>query len=1019
MGLEKYDQSSPMFKALATALNSPGGVGVMPNQIMRQIIPDAPPGEGIGSQIAWGANAVLGAPRRMLWGPLGDVAHDLGLTQERGIKAVDEGFRRARMDPIARGFMGASPVGKGIQLIDDYLSPEIGDVAVEALTDPLSLVGGPAKAIGKGMVVGAGRAGGRTATIGRALWSTDDAISGIMSAMAQGAVKSAQSGLSPINKAIGRYMPSIPAWTELAKRSTRAAEFGQMLESRGIDFLDFRDLYENNRQNLMFDVPMGMRKEFAGELEDFFNATKNAADWSDATRDYTAFTRKQLGIDGRNRAAAFYGEFQNWWKRQALTSVAYPITNALGGMIGFAAEGGNPLKITKDLLVNARSIWDGTPFHLQDAVDLAAKTDMPIPAGLAREAGSATASQLGKTVALDAGRDAVLMGALGALQQSQTEEGDPLFGFFVGALGGYGLAKMSTKVQNISRGIETVLRERGWHEGMSRELVESMAEMEGVVRAAMSQPTRPKAGRKTGGTIPSATLSDWMAHIIQQSGGNISASEINAHLNAKLPRGSAGGGGIRPDVINAATEAFDDILYGASQAGKATSEGFNFNYEDLSNIERLMTNVAPFSTWLMKAAPYYFVKAAEHPWAVGVLKDWNVASEEYRGEHGLTSRVSGSLPWHGISPLTEAILGRKTLTTINPIASLIPAGNLSGGLERMEYADSTSGKILGAMDAVGFGVNPLVGLGLRAVGLGGDSDDPAQGVPLRAAGAIAGLTGVDLAQPGQKAEAALREGLRGDQVTDLGEVSAERRIDELALRETGKTVGSPGTQEYIRAKLTKTGPIWERARREVAAEKGLQATTGFVNQQLRPQAIVTEEEQKIRGAGVDRFLDRSTSDAIRKLDPMATAPAKVVDGVRAGLEKIAASTGEPIPENAQAILANPTGANLKQLSADIFDYEKKVRPEIAGYSGSGTPEKRELQHALSVYYNAALLPSEMEGAAISGGIRGGGAGIRAATQASRDRLLQQYPILSAYLTWRESHPSGSTDEFIKQYRPTR
>lgn len=1015
MGLEKYDQSSPIFKALAQATN----VASLGNPMMKHLLPDAPPEDNIGSQIAWGADAVLGAPRRMLWGPVGDAANAMGMSDETGVAAFDDVIRRTRTHPLGKAFLGASPVGRGIGLIDDYISPEVGDVAVEMLTDPLSLVGGPGKAIGKGMVVAAGRGGGIAETLGRGIWTADDAITGVMGAMATKAVQGAQSSLSPINKALGRWMPSLPAWTELSARTMRASEFGQMLQNRGVDFLDFRDLYDTGQMDtLMWDVPMAMRRDFAGELDEFFNVTANAPDWETATLDYNRHVKKTLGLNGQNKAAKLYDEFQEWWKRQALTSIAYPITNTLGGMIGYAAEGGNPAKIAQDLMANAHNIWNGKAFHIADAEELSRLTDMPIPKGLEQEAGRATASQLGTTVASDAARDAVIMGALGALQQSSEEEGNPLFGFAVGMLGGYGLSRMSTRVQNVSKGIETVLRERGWHQGMSRELIESVADMEGVVRGAMSQPTRPRAGRKTGGTIPSDSLTDWLAKIINDSGGLISRDDINAHLQAKLPRGSKGGGGIRSEVLNAATEAFDDILYGASRAGKTTSEAFNFNYDDLSNIERLVTNVAPFSTWLMKAAPYYLVKAAEHPWAVGLIKDWNVASEEYRGEHGLTSRVSGSLPWHGISPLTEAILGRHTTTFINPIATLIPAGNLAGGLERMEYADSVSGKVMAGMDAVGLGMNPAVGLGARLLGFG-DSDDPAQGVPLRAAGTIAGLTGVDLAQPGRALETGLREGIRGDKVTDLGQISAERRVDELALRETGKPIGSPGTQEYLRAKLSKSGPIWDRAKSETSSERGLQAGIGFVNQQVRPQALVTDEEARIRGAGANRLLDRGTSDAIRGLDPMSTASESVVENVRLGLQKISERTGEPIPDNALAILANPTGANLRQLAEDMFEYEKKISPEIAGYSGSGSPERRELQHALSVYYNAALMPQEMEAAAASGGLRGGGAGIKAATGKARDQLLQRYPILSAYLTWKSSNPEGTIDTFIDQYRPIR
>jgi len=78
------------------------------------------------------------------------------------------------------------------------------------------------------------------------------------------------------------------------------------------------------------------------------------------------------------------------------------------------------------------------------------------------------------------------------------------------------------------------------------------------------------------------------------------------------------------------------------------------------------------------------------------------------------------------------------------------------------------------------------------------------------------------------------------------DVATERRLDELALRETGKPISDSGEQAaaYVRAKRTKSGELWDRARGEVELERGVQSLAGFVSQGIRPDAILTPRSRR-------------------------------------------------------------------------------------------------------------------------------------------------------------------------------
>src|SRR5262249_6703134 len=130
---EKYDPTSPLGRVLAL------------------LLPSNPPGDGIASQLGYAADATLGLPRRLLLAGPGAALNAMGASENTGADAVTDVIQRNLNDPVMGTMLGVSPVGKALQLVGQYGSPSMQRVGIEALTDPLTLIGGPGKAIGKGV----------------------------------------------------------------------------------------------------------------------------------------------------------------------------------------------------------------------------------------------------------------------------------------------------------------------------------------------------------------------------------------------------------------------------------------------------------------------------------------------------------------------------------------------------------------------------------------------------------------------------------------------------------------------------------------------------------------------------------------------------------------------------------------------------------------------------------------------------------------------------------------------------
>jgi len=132
---------------------------------------------------------------------------------------------------------------------------------------------------------------------------------------------------------------------------------------------------------------------------------------------------------------------------------------------------------------------------------------------------------------------------------------------------------------------------------MSRALVESMGQMENLVVRAITDPRSQRNG------LPANQAAiDAARQLVRDSNGQVSVDQVVQHLTQR---------GVKPTAIDDVAGELDDILYNASQRGVALSNSFNFDYQDLSALERSITTAFPFSTWLLKATPFYFEQAPD------------------------------------------------------------------------------------------------------------------------------------------------------------------------------------------------------------------------------------------------------------------------------------------------------------------------------------------------------------------------------------------------------------------------
>jgi hypothetical protein len=266
-------------------------------------------------------------------------------------------------------------------------------------------------------------------------------------------------------------------------------------------------------------------------------------------------------------------------------------------------------------------------------------------------------------------------------------------------------------------------------------------------------------------------------------------------------------------------------------------------------------------------------------------------------------------------------------------------------------------------------------------------------------------------------------------------VAIEKRLDEMALRDTGRPISDDGAQAapYIQAKRSKSGELYDRARSEVELERGVQSLAGFVSQGIRPDAILTPEESQIRQARAHPLVDPAiarTLDTAAEKTPSARADQATIDAVTSAVARIREQTGRDTPTTVVSRLASPTNANLDWVSKQVYQWELEQEPLIRGYGSSGTPEARRIQNDIAAMAHAgqALSPEDRamriaanRQAAVMAGQRNQNADrtgpIHAALQIpgqEREAIIAANPLLGEYLAWKKMHPDQEVADFLKE-----
>jgi hypothetical protein len=1020
----------------------------------------------IGMKALMALMDVLDAPKHAVQSMMGTDQEDMDRRFEQLAKNLPAprtsdlvspfGLQRYMQELIARGET------------DRRWSPETLKIAGNVATDPTTFLGVGAF---KGLAKGASAAGAPKLvqqTL-KAAQAGDDMAAQALGILADGIIGLVQKGLAPANAGLAKLFPELPKWTDYAKKTAAMNDALQWLEHRNLDLNTAQNALKQGAlsvQDIHAELPRGMQalvdpahlelaltrmpatQTRSGVAKWATSVTAPTAERAVAYENYKTWLRHDMGIDDPKAARGFYNHFTEWWKQQALASIAYLETNARGGTLGalLAMGPGGAARTAADLFDNAGNILRGKPFNTEAAKKLSEAADVPIPASLHEMADRALNAQVGsateKRLLGSATNDVIGGATLGAVSAEATDQ-DALTGALLGGATLGVLPKIATRLRKSSQGIETVLRERGWVEGMSRQLADDLLSLNAEVANILTKP-----GPKGGKSPVSNKLLDQVVGTIEGAQGQVSADMVRQMLLSRVK--------VTPQRAEEAARALDDALYQASRGGVAKSNEFNFDYQDLSPLERAITSVAPFATWYLKAVPFFTKQGIQHPVLLNLVQDTNTASAQMREERGLPGRFAGSVPNQSQGWLASLLVGRPLEAFQNPLAALLPFGGIQRDAVSMgfENEDADPVKIIrNYLEAGGLGLNPLITTTARTLGIGYDMNDPSHqnllrwGAPLAgaqalASGAVERATGVN---PGLninlnsgigKAEESIRENLvapmqgqAGRQVQDTVELAIERRVDELALKDTGQPIGPENAASipYIRARADKKGPIWERAKNEVAQERGAQAVLGFTSQSLRPDAVLTPEEAQIRGARakplIEGELARALDQAAEK-SPNAPADPAALAKVRAAVDQIAERSGRPTPDIVQKRLAAPTNANLDWVAKEIYKWEAEQEPLTRGYGPGGSMEERRIGNATAKMGVAGrgldpdVFAQMIQANKVANVVRGkSNSGLQAALAIpgqEREAIQANEPLLQEYFAWRTLNPGKEVRDFLKE-----
>lgn len=737
------------------------------------------------------------------------------------------------------------------------------------------------------------------------------------------------------------------------------------------------------------------------------------------------------------------------WKSATLMSPNYLIQNALGGLVNSALGHVDPMLVARNYARNLGTAIRGGEVSIPEIAAQNARLGLATPSAASSSAGFIADSNDLRSLS-GKGQDVMervgwlpmalagsLIGGTAGYESARDDQLPPWARIMGGALIGAGamgaMPAFSKHVfQPLARGTEDVLRQSAIVTGRDHFLAEAGDDVARIVDQALGSPMVAIPGGVPGPVQPQSRQ-QVIAYL--DSLGNQTSREGFEKLLQQA--------GVQPDAIRGAGDLWSDLLRSADDHGAHLSDAINFNYKDLTNIEEFTRQILPFSTWGTKALPFFAARIAEHPLIGVALSNYQDLSERQRDEGGLTGRFAGSVHVPALDHIWGALVANPGKVFYNPLRGIAPMADASRTLAFDDPNATPYQSLIRTLEAVGPTMHPAIDFAARISGLSG-TDAPKglirQGNPIKA------ITGIDLNQPFAELERGIRTNVLGQATpANPAEQSTLKRIDELALRETGHPIGdnSPELAPYLDAKARKTGDIWKRASAEVARESGVRSAGGFLWQGMTPSATLTPEEEQIRGARKWQTLPPEMSQQIQAMvrqNPKGSQTPDVQQALRAGVEDLVARNrpGEEIPADVQRLLDNPTWENGLKLRNQMLEAQGQTDPLIRGYSGSGSPDQQHIQHLISAYRDiptmllkdrkyAHMMPEDFQ--AIQAYLDAGKGmspdivrASRRATplitqlqkdvQAHQEAFLRENPMLQGYLDFKKDNPDAGVEDFI-------
>jgi hypothetical protein len=771
----------------------------------------------------------------------------------------------------------------------------------------------------------------------------------------------------------------------------------------------------------------------------------------------------------------FYQNSNAFFKDQALATFSYPLVNASGALFNSTLAGSSPERLARNML---RAMGQELRGKYTEPEEMATfQTAMGQRWGGAAKGESALTLELGaqearkytktaQPIAEKIRRPALaglgfLAGASGADAQAPQDAApgerakNAAISGLAGAIGlGVVYPSMSQLVRRLSFGIEDVARKDvalmaslDKHQAQVPEYQKLISDAFSGSRqrffpttldpATGQYVTNPATGPANFALRPNPGALERVTSIMDQLHWQAPPDVVRSLLLKE---------GVTPEVATDTMKAWRNLNSNVMRSGEELAGEVHFDYQKLNNLEAFAKEVLPFSTWAMKALPFFAKHLAEKPLILTTVLEMSQRSETERNEGGLPARFANAAHIPFGDALWSAILGHPVMTYFNPLRGLAPFSDAIRNVAQTERPDQTpESQVLNLLQLLGLPQPaPAIQTALRVTGRLDDA--PPQGL-LRYGGPIQGITsmlgvnrgkGVDLNAGIEGAERAVRRATGGDPA-DSAELGTMNRIDELFLRQYKRPIstGGPETVPYIQAKANMSGPLWDQAAAEVAKERGTRSLAGAVYGPGVPQALLTPEEEAIRYTRTQRLISPKLSRDIN--DVAGTSPTARADPSQVAAVLQAASHVK-LPERITRLTERPdslTNAELQQVLKGITAVEAKANPLAFGYGQSGTPDEARLKTLLSLY-NA------------QGELVGGGAGKRlqeelanpnrnpnnpfatagqsnprpgltnpvglllAKVKALQDQMKIEQPILAEYLAWKQKNPTGDVEDFMQQ-----